>query len=122
MDYDPLTGPDPQAWLELDESERMDAVLQHHKKTGFGTGNLRGHAIVHAVVEAQIAEGLERAIAALERLQGEGLDRHESLHAIGAVLSTHLYEAATGDAGFDRESYDRELDALTAAAWRARGD
>lgn len=122
MDYDPMTGPDPEEWLELDESERMDAVLQHHEDIGLQAGSLRGHAIIHAVVEAQLAEGLESAVAALQRLQGEGLDRHETVHAIGAVLSGHLFKAARGDADFDRESYDRELASLTAASWRARGD
>ncbi len=122
MDYDPMTGPDPEAWLELDESDRMDAVQQHHREIGFEAGNLRGHAIIHAVVEAQLAEGLESAIAALQRLQEEGLDRHETVHAIGAVLSGHLFKASRGDAEFDRESYDRELAALTAASWRDRGD
>lgn len=118
MNYDAIDGPAAEVWLQAEESERIDAVLRYHERTGVAAGNLRGHAIVHSMVETQLARGLEGATAAVERLQDEGLDRHEAVHAIGSVLSKLLYEAASGDGTFDSGAYADALQALTAAVWR----
>jgi hypothetical protein len=119
MKYDPDDGPHPESWLNLDESERLEAVLRYHKRAKFRAGSLRGHAIIHTVVENQLAEGYGATVTALQRLQTEGLDRHEAVHAIGSVLAGHLNEAVqSGDAAFDARAYDTALAELTAAAWR----
>jgi hypothetical protein len=57
MRYDPSTGPDPTEWRELDEQERIAVVKRYHKRADVRVPNMRLHAIAHAVVEAQLAEG-----------------------------------------------------------------
>jgi len=119
MKYDPDNGPNPESWLALDEAERLEAVLRYHKRAHFRAGSLRGHAIIHTVVENQLAEGYGATVTALQRLQTEGLDRHEAAHAIGSVLAGHLNDAVqSGDTAFDAQAYDTALAEFTAAAWR----
>lgn len=121
--YDPDSAPDPESWLVLDEWERHDLV-QAAVSAEPHLPNPRLHATFHLIVENQIAMGDETPVAAtLERLIGEGLSRHDAVHAVGSVLSSHVYRAMRpgGEvlAGGDpNESYWRDLDSLTAEAWR----
>ena len=117
MDYDPNVAPDAASWLALDESERMAAVIRHHDGQPQGEGSPRGHAIVHSMVETQLAQRLETVARTVARLQEEGLDRHEAVHAVGSALSWQLHEASAGDAPFDQGAYETALSALTAAEW-----
>ena len=85
--YDRLEAPEAQEWLALDEQERIDLVLNYHRKARIRLPNAKVHAIVHAMVETQIALGDETpARRTAQRLINEGLDRHEAIHAIGWVL------------------------------------
>ena len=59
----------------------------------------------------------------LARLMGEGLDRHDAIHAIGAVLIGHMSDLmkagrAEGDPNLP---YFAELERLTAEQWRRSG-
>jgi len=84
--YDPRNTPDPDEWLSLDESECLSMVEEHHRRHGVKLPNPAIHAIIHVIVENQVAEGDEIPVrAVLERLIDEGLDRHETIHAIGGV-------------------------------------
>jgi hypothetical protein len=121
MRYDPMTGPAPEAWLELDEGEQADVVLRYHKRHRLRGGNMRLHAVIHATVETQLAEGHAAAAAALRRLVGEGLDRHEAIHAIGAVVADQIYATMKGTA-FDPAEYERRLHQLDLASWRRMAD
>lgn len=112
-----MTSPAPKAWLELDEGEQADVVLRYHKRHGAHAGNLRLHAIIHATVETQLAQGHAEATAALDRLLEQGLDRHEAIHAIGSVVADHIQGAMQGTA-FDAAEYDSRLRRLDAASWR----
>ncbi len=86
-DYDPLNAPDPDEWQSMDEDERITLVMEHHREAGVELPNEQLHAVVHVVVENKIALGDEMsAQATLERLMREGLDRHETIHAVGSVL------------------------------------
>ena len=118
MRYDPTIGPDPTVWLDLDELERIELVLRQHKRAGEQSGSLRAHAAIHAAVETQLAEGRQTTLDAMQRLLGEGLDRHEAIHAIGSLVAGELYGAVTGKRS-EEGSYDQRLRALTAARWRA---
>ena len=122
MSYDPNRGPDREVWLSLDEDERLDAVLRYHQRIRFRVGNVRLHAAVHAIVENQLAEGVASVTAALDRLMSEGLDRHEAIHAIGAVATEQIYHTLKGSRPFDAAEYDRRLAALDAASWRRSGE
>jgi hypothetical protein len=84
--------------------------------------NAQLHAVIHVVVENQVALGEEVVIETLARLQGEGLSRHDALHAIGSVLAADLYELMQESSEATGDAYRRYLDRLqkiTAKNWRA---
>ena len=120
MRYDPATGPDARSWLELPESERTDAVREHHRRAGLRAESPEVHAIIHVAVETQLAEGHSEATAALERLLQEGLDRHEALHAIGSVLAEEMFDVMKSKRPHDPAVYVRKLSNLTASSWRTK--
>jgi hypothetical protein len=53
---------------------------------------------------------------------GEGLDRHEALHAIGSILMSIVFDAVHKDDNGDdiNARYSRELPKLTAAEWQSQ--
>ena len=83
--YNPFTAPDPQAWLALDEQERIDLVVAYHRRAGIRFPREQAHAAIHVVVENQIADAKLPVRRIAQRLISEGLDRHEAVHAIGSV-------------------------------------
>jgi HD superfamily phosphodiesterase len=121
LQYDPHEHINSDAWLALDESERMQLVRRYHRRQRIRLPNETIHAVVHVIVENQVALGdAFPAKAALLRLMKEGLDRHEAIHAIGSVLSEKLFEVmkeqeAGGDLDVD---YREELRSLTQESWR----
>ena len=121
--YDPSVAPDSTAWLEMDEDERLEMVREYHRRQRIKLPNLGAHALTHAVIENQLAEGLVPASSALNRLLAEGLDRHEAVHALGSVLMEHIWNLTNkprGD-GDPNAPYLAALDKLTAASWRNSG-
>ena len=77
------------------------------------------HAAIHVVVENQTALNERPVPETLEKLMQQGLDRHEAIHAIGAVLSEDMYEIMQGgNTGHDPGKYRRRLEKLTAKRWR----
>ena len=127
MDYDPMRAPDPEVWLALDESERIELAADYHRRARIQLPKARRpvHAAAHATVETQIAMADETPVAAhAARLMAEGLDRHETIHAIGAVLMGVFYDVTKDDVTEQddvSEIYYARLAALTAESWR-RGD
>ena len=121
--YDANREPDPNAWLELDEGARIDHVVQYHRRHRPRTPRIRLHATFHVVVENQIAAQEPVVVDTLNRLRGEGLSRHEAVHAIGSVLAAQVYDIlkrGNADAGADpNETYATELRKLTAKSWQA---
>jgi hypothetical protein len=121
--YDPLVPPDPEEWLALDEAERLQLVLVHLRGSDEELPNKRLHAAFHVIIENQIAMGDETpAQATLERLMNDGLDRHDAIHAIGSVLSDHVYHLMTANAEADtsHQAYFQGLRSLTVKSWRDR--
>ncbi len=123
-EYDPERGPDPEWWLSLDESERMNLV-QGSQGDDEELQSSRLHAAIHLVVENQIAMGDKTLVAAtLQRLLTEGLGRHDAIHAIGSVVAKRIHQSVEYDSvaavGADdpNESYYRELCELRAVKWR----
>lgn len=119
--YDPNEAPDPEAWLDLDEQERGDLVADYHRAAGIELANVTLHAAFHAIVENQLAMNTEVPVATLQRLQEEGLDRHDSVHAIGAVLAEHSHKLMSGQIKGDdpNVAYHEALRKLTADSWRS---
>jgi hypothetical protein len=120
--YDPEIAPDPTAWLALDEQERIRLAEAHHRGARIRLPNVKAHAVFHAIVENQIAEGLEPVIRALARLTNEGLSRHDALHAIGSVVSEHLFDTMNANAKDDTNTiqtrYNAAVERLSANEWR----
>lgn len=120
--YDPETSRPSADWLQTDEGERIELVSSYHRRKKIDLPNARLHAVIHVVVENQLAIGEEVVIETLARLQRGGLSRHDALHAIGSVLAADLYELmqesseATSDA---HGRYLERLQRLTAKNWRA---
>lgn len=121
MRYNPNSDIDPESWEELDDSEKAAIVTEYHRKHGIRAPNPTVHAIIHVVVENQIALGDEfPAEAVLKRLMQEGLDRHEAVHAIGSVVADHIFRALREPGSKEDLStvYVDKLKALTAESWR----
>jgi hypothetical protein len=119
--YDPLHAPDSSEWLELDEHERISLVLAYHKRMRVQLPNAMLHATIHTIVENQHAMGDETVVKdTLKRLQREGLDRHEAIHAVGSVLVAQMWEGLKGlqPKGNLGQSYEEALQHLTAESWR----
>jgi hypothetical protein len=121
MRYDPDQKLDVEAWLSLDEDERMSLVMDYHRRARIKLPNARLHAAAHTIVENQAALGTGYAVAGtLERLMNEGLDRHEAIHAIGSVLMGNILDLQHGRLKGDlNQVYIRELAQLSAKKWRS---
>ncbi len=125
MRYEANEQPHSQVWLELDESERIDAVRDYHRRTRVKLENPELHAIAHVVVENQVVLGEATSVpATLDRLMDEGLDRHEAIHAIASILMSIVHDIAReADDGSDiNAKYGRELGKLTATGWRSQAE
>ncbi len=122
MRYEANEQPDPEIWLELDETERIDAVMDYHRRTTVMLKDPELHATAHVVVENQVALGVATSVpATLDRLMDEGLDRHDAIHAIGGIIMNIVYDVAreADDGGDINAKYSRELAKLTATGWRS---
>jgi hypothetical protein len=123
--YDPQRAPDPEAWQSLDEQECIDLVMAYHRRAGVELPNELLHGVMHAVVENQILMGDEISTGeTVERLMGEGLDRHDAIHAVGSVVAGFLHQQMTsdsgvgnGDAAVANARLNEEIRNLTAARW-----
>jgi hypothetical protein len=119
--YDPEEAVEPEEWLASDEDERIESVRRHHRRKRIHLPNERIHAVMHVIVENQVALGKEfPAESVLARLMREGLDRHEAIHAIASVLARHLFTALKGRVGASdlNAEYVEGIQQLTAEAWR----
>jgi hypothetical protein len=124
--YDPLKPPDPEEWPSLDEQERLQLVQDFHLRARIRLPNAKVHAVIHVVVENQIALGDETpAKRTVQRLMSEGLDRHDAIHAVGLVLAEHMNNLlAKPEAEIGQDSnlaYYKALEQLTAKDWLASG-
>jgi len=119
MHYDPSTDQEPVRWLAADELDRITAIQHYHKRTKDRAENPRLHAIMHHVVENQLAEGVEVTQTTLDRLCREGLSRHEAIHAIGSVVAEDIFEILQSHQPHDQKAYAHKLEALVASEWRS---
>jgi hypothetical protein len=120
--YDPLKPPEPGQWQSLDEQERINLVEDFHRRARVRLPNAKAHALIHAIVESQIALGDETPVKrTVQRLMSEGLDRHDAIHAVGSVLAGHMNDLLTGpapEAGADpNRAYYDAIEQLTAEDW-----
>lgn len=119
-DYNASTPPNPKDWLAMDESQRLDLLYNFVEKHE----NLleeeaqRIHAAIHVIVENQLALNTELTIETYNRLKRQGLDRHEIIHAIGAVIFEDIFEIMNNDIENPFEKYKLRLKKLTAKRWK----
>ncbi|WP_395714065.1 hypothetical protein [Reyranella sp.] len=119
MRYDPHAAPDPSRWLDIGEDERILLAEAYHRRAADEVPNAKLHALMHVFVENQVAIGDELPVRrAIERLIGEGLDRHDAVHAVGSVLAAHLTDTLKAEAQ-NNEAYYAAVERLTADSWRA---
>lgn len=120
--YDPELPPQPDEWLQLTEEERIGLVALYHRDARIPLAKRvrLTHATLHAVVENQIAENVQAVSATLGRLIGEGLSRHEAVHAIGFVLIGEINDSIREkrDPQTVQSRYEAALAGLTATSWR----
>ncbi len=111
-------------WQDLGELEQIRRVEAYHRRSQVRLPNPRLHAASHVAVENQILLGDETAVAAtLERLQSEGLDRHNAIHAIAGELMSMVWEAGNKRLESDpNEAYHQRLEELTAEKWLAQAE
>ncbi len=119
--YNPQNAPDPDEWQAISEDERIDLVREFHEQAEeeVPDGGENIHAVFHVIVENQIAMNLPPVAATVEKLIRQGLNRHEAIHAVGAVLSGDMHELLHGDKeSWEPQQYRRRLEKLTAKRWR----
>jgi len=123
--YNIGTGPRASDWLSSDEGERLELVESYHRRKRIHVPRARLHAVIHVIVENQLALSEQVVVETLARLQADGLSRHDAVHAIGGVLAEHLNKLLSGKAltpNVDRHrEYFDALKSLTADAWLNSG-
>lgn len=119
--YQPSRCPNAQEWLALGEFERVYLVREFHVDTNASVPEdaMDLHASIHVIVENQIAMEYMPVPATIDKLIRQGLDRHEAIHAVGAIVSENIYDLTAGnEKSWDRNKYRRRLVKLTAKRWR----
>jgi hypothetical protein len=121
--YDPEIAPDSREWLELDESERVLLVEEYHRDARISLPRRprRLHATIHTIVENQLAlEDQTIVRATLLRLMAAGLTRHDAIHAVGSVLTEHIYDLLHAQSlpAEGHAPYYAALQQLTVEKWR----
>lgn len=119
--YNPDRSPPAADWLELDEQLRTRLIAQYHEREGDVAGQPELHALMHGIVENQLAEQHQPTVRALARLRRGGLDRHDAIHALASVTLPLIGKTfgQPGPAQDLQREMDDALDALTAEAWQA---
>jgi hypothetical protein len=118
--YDPETSPDPALWLATDELELEDVIMQYCMANEADLPDVYMHAHFHMTVENQVAMGDEIPVAGeFRRLMADGLSRHEAVHAVGWVLSKHMFGIVRNkEKGTDLDlKYYEKLKNFTVAQW-----
>lgn len=115
--YDPDRPPDRDEWTKLSAVDRTRVVQNYHDAARIKIS--KQHAYSHVFIEDQIAAGVRPIIRALERLQGQGLGRHDAIHAIIAVVNDYYRRLPITQTTREEQSasqlrFNEALDALSA--------
>ncbi len=119
-EYDASSTPDSKEWLELGETEQLELVVDFVEKYEKDLENAakKLHASIHVIVENQLAMESEPTPETYSRLRKQGLNRHETIHAIGAVLAEDMFKIIKGDKDQATNNYKDRLKKLTAKRWK----
>ncbi len=119
--YKPSRNPNPEEWLDLEEEERISLIREFHdcQEDDLPDDAKEMHSVLHAIVENQLVLEVEPVPGTIAKLTRQGLDRHEAIHAIGAILCEDIFDLMKGNTGeFSPKKYRRKLEKLTAKRWR----
>lgn len=122
--YNPLKAPAPEEWLNIDEAERVRLVGDYHHHVQAELPDVMVHVMFHVIVENQAALGDEMPVRrTIDRLMKEGIDRHEAVHAVGSVMSEHMWKLARSAPNSPSHAelnapYYAALEKLTVESWR----
>ncbi|CAA0104237.1 Uncharacterised protein [BD1-7 clade bacterium] len=119
--YNPSQKIDPNEWLNLSEHDRMDLVRDFHESLDEDMPDdaMELHAAFHVIVENQLAEEVELIPETIAKLTRQGLDRHEAIHAIAAIVSEDIFDLWKGNkTEFSPKQYRRKLEKITAKRWK----
>jgi hypothetical protein len=123
-DYPRLDPGDPDERRLLIEGEHPEyhAVLEDPGFDGEIDGvNPRLHIAIHEVVANQLwDDDPPEAWRAARRLHEAGVDRHDVLHQLGSVVTTHLHGALANRQAVDLAAYRQALDAVRPPSSRRR--
>jgi hypothetical protein len=95
-------------------------ALDYHRRARVRLPNEKLHAVLHVVIENQIALGDEIPVQnTAQRLMAEGLDRHEVIHCIASVLAEFIHDLMgnSGSSTKSNQAYFAALQRLTAEGW-----
>ncbi|WP_018605351.1 hypothetical protein [Uliginosibacterium gangwonense] len=113
--YNPNIPPDLNTWVKLSLDEQTRLAKNFHDSARIKAS--KQHAYLHVYVENQIASGFRPAIRALDRLQGEGLGRHDAIHMIATVFAAYYQQRPATPSRKEQSdaqiALNAELDALT---------
>ena len=111
-------------WLALDENEQQELVEEYvqTEEEAIGDASFSLHAAAHCMVETQLAMDEKETVEAYNRLIRQGLKRHDTLHALGAIIFEGVYESMgeviDGEEAPDMTvGYKNRLRKLTAKRW-----
>ncbi len=76
------------------------------------------HSVIHLIIENQLALETDPVPATTAKLTRQGLSRHNTIHAIGAIIAEDMFNLANNNQEFDVKKYRRRLDKLTAKRWK----
>jgi len=119
-EYKVSITPNPEEWLSLGEAERIDLVVDFIEKNekDIETPAIKIHASIHVIVENQIAMESEPTPETYARLRKQGLNRHDTIHAIGAVIAEDMFDIMKGNKDQIMSKYKDRLEKLTAKRWK----
>ena len=77
------------------------------------------HASFHVIIENQLAENITIVVQTVAKLMRQGLDRHEAIHAIAAIISEDVLKVAKGEGeAFTMKKFRKRFEKITAKRWR----
>jgi mRNA degradation ribonuclease J1/J2 len=118
--YDPANPIGSDEWLALNEAKQIELVRDFHAELDLEMPDdaLSIHSSIHVIVENQLAMRVELKPETIAKLTRQGLNRHEAIHAIGAILSEDIFDLLKGNIEeFSPTKYRRKLEKITAKRW-----
>ena len=113
IDLNPDSADERSLLIEGEHPEYHDALADPGFEGEIDGVNPRLHLAMHEIVANQLWDNDPPEVwQAARRLRDLGEDRHNILHAIGALVMEHVYAGLVEHEPFDLERYRAELDQL----------